>query len=260
MYVSRIEVFPIKSLDAVAVASAAITAGGILAHDRVYAIFDREGRVVNGKRTDRIHRLRSSFDPHFGEVCLWETDDSARRTFSLRELEPMNRWMSDFFGFPVALRHEPLRGFPDDSAAFGPTLVGAASLKRVQEWYSGWTLPNVRRRFRTNLELEGGEPFAEDRLFGGPDELRPFRLGSVPFLGHNPCQRCVVPTRDPESGEALRGFQKTFAERRKEQLPGWVDGRRFNHFYRFAVNTSIPPSESGKQLRLGDPLFLPPAS
>ena len=253
----RIEIFPIKSLDAVEVADTCITIGGILENDRVYAIVDAGGRVVNGKRTDRIHGLRSSFDRGLQEVCLGEEGDRSPTRFHLDEPGPIHRWMSDFFGFSVTLKHDPLRGFPDDSAAFGPTVVSEASLRRVQQWYPELTLENVRRRFRTNLELEGGGAFCEDRLFGAPDELRPFRIGPVHFLGHNPCQRCVVPTRDPGSGAVVHGFQKTFAERRREQLPAWVDARRFNHFYRFAVNTSIPATQAGKRLRVGDALVVP---
>jgi len=54
----RIEIFPIKSLDGVRLQEATINAGGILDNDRVYAIFDDNGLVVNGKRTARIHQLR----------------------------------------------------------------------------------------------------------------------------------------------------------------------------------------------------------
>jgi hypothetical protein len=39
---------------------------------------------------------------------------------------------------------------------------------------------------------------------------------------------------------------------RKEHLPEWSNAKRFNHFYRFAINTSIPPSEAGKKLKVGD--------
>jgi uncharacterized protein len=258
---SRIEIFPIKSLDAVALAEARITPGGILEDDRVYAVVDAAGRVVNGKRTDQIHRLRCSFDlpvkSPIREVCLGVAGDGAPTRFNLDEPSRIECWMSEFFGFPVTLRHDPLKGFPDDPAAFGPTICSEASLRRVQQWYPDLTLESVRRRFRTNLELEGGAAFSEDRLFGAPDELRCFGIGPVQFLGHNPCQRCVVPTRDPESGAPVHGFQRTFAELRKESLPVWVDARRFNHFYRFAVNTSIPASQAGKRLRVGDALVVP---
>jgi hypothetical protein len=114
----------------------------------------------------------------------------------------------------------------------------------------------VRRRFRTNLEIDDADAFAEDSLFGGPDELRPFSIGAVQFQGHNPCQRCVVPTRDPDTAAPLPNFQKTFMELRKQHLPVWADARRFNHYYRFAVNTSVGKSEAGKIIRVGDPLCL----
>jgi uncharacterized protein YcbX len=252
---ARIEVFPIKSLDGLTLSESSINEGGILENDRVYAIFDDEGAVVNGKRTARVHDLRCEYARSATEVSLWERGQTSRNTFALSEPEPINRWLSDFFGFGVRLRHEPRRGFPDDAEAYGPTLVSQASLEAVQSWYPELSLANVRRRFRTNLEVEGGPAFCEDALFGAPGERREFRLGEVSLLGHNPCQRCVVPTRDPETGRVISGFQKSFATLRARHLPAWADARRFNHFYRFALNTSIAAAEAGKRLRLGDSLM-----
>jgi uncharacterized protein YcbX len=137
--------------------------------------------------------------------------------------------------------------------ASGPTIVSEGSLQEVARWFPGLTVEAARRRFRTNLELDRAEPFWEDRLFGGSDELKPFRIGKVSFRGHNPCQRCVVPSRDPESGiQSIQSFQKVFMAARNGSLPPWANRDRFNHYYRFAVNTSIPASEVGKILRVGD--------
>jgi uncharacterized protein YcbX len=250
MYLGRIFIFPIKSLDGLELEEVKITSGGILENDRIYAIFDENGGVVNGKRTARIHQLRCAFDPELKEVRLWENASPVQ--FCMDAPESISLWLSEFFGFPVALKHDPKAGFPDDRTAFGPTIVSDASLGAVQKWYPELDLESVRRRFRTNLELGGGEPFCEDRLFGAPEELKPFRIGEVGFLGHNPCQRCVVPTRDAGSGEAIRGFQKKFMEMRRQALPEWANAQRFNHYYRFAVNTSILAEEAGKLLRVGD--------
>ena len=255
MQLGRITIFPIKSLDGVPVGTARITRGGILENDRIYAIYDAEGRVVNGKRTPRVHELRCEFDAQITEVRLWHGSGSPGQ-FPLDEPGPVGRWLSDFFGLPLVLRYEPEKGFPDDRTAFGPTIVSEASLRTVQGWFPGLTFESVRRRFRANLELSDSEPFGEDRLFGGPDELRPFQIGPVKFLGHNPCQRCVVPTRDPDTAQAIADFQKKFMQLRREQLPTWANAQRFNHFYRFAVNTSIPSTEAGKPLRVGDLLEL----
>jgi uncharacterized protein YcbX len=255
MQIGRIDIFPIKSLDGVSVESARFTAGGILEYDRTFAIYDTEGKVVNGKRTPRIHDLRSQFGPQFREIRLWQKEGPPTQ-FQLDNPAPMEKWLSDFFGFAVNLRHETEKGFPDDREAFGPTIVSEASLRTVQNWYAGLTLESIRRRFRTNLELIGDDaPFCEDRLFGAPGELKPFQIAGVQFFGHNPCQRCVVPTRDPDNGQGVPGFQKTFMEQRKKMLPEWSNATRFNHFYRFAINTSVPPTEAGKELRVGDQIL-----
>ena len=250
MYLGRIWIFPIKSLDGLEIEEVAITSGGILENDRIYAIFDEQGRVVNGKRTARVHQLRCAFDPGLDEVRLWENGAPAQ--FCLDAPEPINEWLSGFFGFAVALKSDPTAGFPDDRTAYGPTIVSDASLEAVRQWYPELSLESIRRRFRTNLEISGGEAFCEDGLFGAPEELKPFRIGEVDFLGHNPCQRCVVPTRDANSGEAVPGFQKKFMNLRQSHLPAWVNAERFNHYYRFAVNTSIPAGQEGKKLRVGD--------
>jgi uncharacterized protein len=257
MQLGRIIIFPIKSLDGVFLESARFTEGGILENDRVFAIYDADGKVVNGKRTARIHDLRSAFDPSLHEVRLWLNGQTPQQ-FQLDQRPPLEKWLSDFFGFPVFLRHEAEKGFPDDREAFGPTIVSEASLSLIQSWFPEVALESIRRRFRANLELTGEKPFCEDELFGAPGELKPFQLGQVKFFGHNPCQRCVVPTRDPDSAQPTAEFQKKFMQLRKESLPPWANAQRFNHFYRFAINTSVPPTEMGKQLCLGDKIEIAP--
>jgi uncharacterized protein len=247
----RIIIFPIKSLDGFLAESARFTAGGILENDRIFAIYDDAGKVVNGKRTPRIHELRSAFDPQVREVRLSPNGQTPQQ-FQLDDRAPLEKWLSEFFGFAVVLRHETEKGFPDDREAFGPTIVSEASLRAIQGWFPELTVESARRRFRANLELVGEEPFCEDALFGAPGELKPFQIGGVNFFGHNPCQRCVVPTRDPDSAQQVPEFQKKFMLRRKETLPSWANAQRFNHFYRFAINTSVPPTEAGKELRVGD--------
>ena len=252
MRLDKLIIYPIKSLDGLAAEAARLTAGGILENDRVWAIYDAAGRVVNGKRTARIHELRCDYDASVKEVRLWPNGESPRNQFSLDDPAPLCRWLGEFLGLAVELRREPAKGFPDDHNAYGPTITSEASLREVQTWFPELTVASLRRRFRTNLELDGPEPFCEDRLYGAPDELKVFHVGAVRFFGHNPCQRCVVPTRDPDGGQGLADFQKKFMEQRKQHLPPWANAQRFNHYYRFAVNTSVPPSEAGKTLRVGD--------
>jgi len=254
MALGRIVIHPVKSLDGIERRSAQITTGGILEGDRVYAIFDTEGRVVNAKRTARIQQLRSAFDETLSEISVREEGQGHAETFVLSEPEPLQEWLGEFFGFPVFLRHEPERGFPDDTTAFGPTLITAATLEAVAGWFPGVPAASLPRRFRTNLEIAGTPAFWEDSLYGLAGELRSFAIGAVRLLAHNACQRCAVPARDPDSGAATPDFQKVFLKLREEHLPAWAERSRFNHFYRLAVNTSIPSTEAGKILRVGDPI------
>jgi uncharacterized protein len=254
VHLGRIVVYPIKSLDGVVVKEARITSGGILEHDRVYAIVDAQGKYVNGKRSARVHQLRCRFDAAIKEVAFSDQVSGREAQFVLAEPEALNRWLSELFEFPVTLSRETEKGFPDDRDAPGPTIISQSSLLTVASWYPNVTLESARQRFRSNLELEGEgtPPFWEDRLYGAAGVLAPFRIGEVRFFAHNPCQRCVVPTRDARTGEPIAGFQKEFMARRSQSLPAWANSTRFNHYYRLAVNTSVPGTEAGKRLRSGD--------
>ncbi|MGR9106066.1 MAG: MOSC domain-containing protein [Gammaproteobacteria bacterium] len=251
--VARIEVYPIKSLDGVALSVSRISAGGTLEKDRDLALFDDKGRFVNGKRNPAVHRLRTLFDLESHCVTLFPEDSATGPRFHLeRDRGPIEDWLSDFFGFRVSIGFEPPRGFPDDPEAFGPTIVSRATLAEIATWFPGLELDDVRRRFRANIEIDGVPAFWEDRLFDETGSVVDFTIGPVRFEGINPCQRCVVPSRDPRNGEVRPDFQKIFTAKRRETFPSWGTHSRFNHFYRLAVNTKIPPSESGKEIRVGD--------
>ena len=233
---AAIRIFPVKSLDAVSLPSARIV-GGTLENDRRFAIVDSNGRVINAKRTDRIHSMRLPAD-----------FDWSRSVFE--------RQLSGHFGFAVHLEENTEGGFPDDQDASGPTIVSTGTLATVASWFPGLSLEDVRRRFRANLEIDGAPAFWEDQLFGESGSTVAFRVGMATILGTNPCQRCVVPSRDQITGVATPDFQRIFRTRREETLPSWAPLSRFDHFYRLAVNTRILPSEHGKELRVGDAVEL----
>jgi uncharacterized protein len=250
---SRINLHPIKALDAISVPSATVLQSGALELDRAYAIFDADGQFVNGKRCPAVHALRAQYDLAARTVALAISGHPAPpQTFKLdgnRML--LDQFLTKHFGFAARVSHNFESGYPDDTDAPGPTVISTATLETVASWF-GLDVENIRRRFRANLEIGGVEPFWEDRLFAGVGEAVRFTIGGVTIEGVNPCQRCIVPTRDAVSGESLKEFQKVFMEKRKQSLPKWANAERFNHFYRLAVNTRIEPSEFGKSLRVGD--------
>ncbi len=107
-YLARIAVFPIKALDAVEVAQATITPGGSLAWDRRFAMLDRSGKFINGKRNAKVHLLRAEYDLERSQVRLRQQGSVRWDGFSLAAGEPeLERWLSDHFGEPVRVRREP---------------------------------------------------------------------------------------------------------------------------------------------------------
>ena len=250
---TKITIYPIKALDGLDVAEATILPGGALAGDREFALFDERGKFVNGKRNVQVHRLRSRFNLAERTLQLQQQDTTTSQTFHLdREQAALTAWLSQYFGFPVQLRQNLHTGFPDDTDSPGPTAISLGTYETVATWFADLSLASIRRRFRANLEISGVPPFWEDRLFAATDEGVPFQIGSVQLVGMNPCQRCIVPARDPFTGEAIPQFQKQFITKRKQTLPSWAAAEQFNHFYRLSINTQIPASEAGKQFRVGD--------
>lgn len=254
---TRIVIYPIKSLAGKIVDRSKVSAGGSLEFDRRWAIVDDQGKVVNAKRTAKIHQIRSQFKfvkpAQRLQISLQTSDDSSTYTFCLTtELNLLAQRLSEFFGFPVSLIENTVTGFPDDPAAYGPTIVSTATLVAICEWFPGLDLAEARRRFRTNLEISNVPAFWEDQLFSTPGEVVDFQVGNVQFHGINPCQRCIVPTRNSLTGDVTAKFQQMFSYQRQQTLPPEVNIARFNHFYRLAVNTQIPLFEAGKFLNTGD--------
>jgi len=260
-YLASIFIYPIKSLDGVALTKASVLKSGALQHDREFAIFDEQGRFVNGKRNPKVHLLRSSFDAVAGTVSLQVEGINQKQVFQIfEEREKLEAWLSKYFGFPIKFVQNSLTGFPDDTNASGPTVISTGTLKEVSSWFPGLSVDEMRLRMRANIEIGGVPPFWEDQLFTEAGNVVQFQVGDVLFEGVNPCQRCVVPTRDALTGDAYPNFQKIFVARRKETLPTWVTPKRFNHFFRLSVNTRIPESETGKILQVGDDVKIMGAS
>lgn len=254
---ARILIYPVKALEPVSVQQVAVLASGALAGDRVFGMFDAEGKFINGKRNALVHRLRSSFDPVTRELRLGRAERGLEASFNVdRQLPALEGWLSEFFNQPVFFRQNTDVGFPDDLDCPGPTVVSTATLGEVASWFSPLDAGQIRLRMRANLEIGGVVPFWEDRLYGAKGTLVRFRVGQCLFDGNNPCQRCVVPPRDPLTGESNPQFAKVFAARREQTLPPWAERSRFNHFYRLSVNTLLAPGQSGKTLRVGDEVAL----
>jgi hypothetical protein len=248
-HVEELRVFPVKGFDGVSLESARVSEGGTLAGDREFALFDADGDVVNAKRTERFHRLATDYDPETTTLSV-ETATGERRRFDLAgEPAAAADWLGAFLGETVTLRRDRTTGFVDRQE-MGPSVVSTATLREVASWYDGLTVESVRRRLRSNVEVGGVPAFWEDRFVG---EAAPaFVAGGVRFEGVTPCARCVVPSRDPDTGEPTPAFRERFIERRRETFPDWADRAAFDHDYTLTIITRVPEADRGRTLRVGD--------
>jgi uncharacterized protein YcbX len=287
-FLASIQRFPIKSLDPERRERATLTDTGALVGDREWAILDRPagasydpttadvtgtGDYVNGKKTDAVHRLRSRFhaereggpavslrrqsedpsdarrfDLYRGESDRENGDDETRIEETVHA--EIDEWLTAYFDRPVSVRRERA-GHHDDRERHGPTVVSTATLREIASWFD-FDLDSARRRFRANLEIGGVPPFWEDRLFDDEGRVVTFRVGDVVIEGVHPCQRCVVPGRDPDTGTQTESFRETFIRRRRETLPPWAESDRFDHPFRLMVNTRVPTASAEQVVSVGD--------
>ena len=254
-WVSHIQIHPIKSLDATTLQQAGILSSGALEFDRTRAMFDANGKFVNGKRHAAVHRLRSVVDlaDRKLSICAGREPIFTDPAFSLDgDREQIGRWLSGYFGFPVQLREnsgasdfQTIRRRPGQRSSVSPPWPKSRAGFRCR-------LSRSVDAFAPNIEIDGVPAFWRTVLFGTADTAVRFAIGGAAFEGINPCQRCVVPLRDPLSGVEDKTFVRRFTELRKQSLPSWSERSRFNHFYRVAVNTRPAGDQGGKIIRKGD--------
>lgn len=250
--VKNIGIHPIKALDRISVESARITDGGIVEHDRKFALYDHEQeQPINGIKRDEVHNLTASFSDNFNVVTL-ETDEGNIQEFNLAEdQQAAAEWFSRFFDTPISIQQDEANGFVSRPEA-GPSVISTATLREVASWFDDLTVPELRRRLRVNIEIEGVPAFWEDRFVGDSDES--FQVGDVQFVGVEPCGRCVIPQRNPDSGELTQGFRSTFIKNRKRTFPEWADVEAFDHFFYLMLIADVPSEFRGRKITVGDEL------
>ncbi len=131
---------------------------------------------------------------------------------------PADRWISRILGHPCRFVYLPENGsriadnrytafevnvsFAD---AFPYLLIGQSSLDDLNNRLS----TNLSmKRFRPNIVIDGSEAFDEDHW-------KKIRIGNSVFQLVKQCDRCVVPSIDPETGLKGKEPLKTLAKYRK---------------------------------------------
>jgi uncharacterized protein YcbX len=253
---SGMYVYPVKGCRGVSVARARVTDRG-LEHDRRFMIVDGNGRFVSQRERSELARVVVTLD---GGGYLLDVAGKAQLELP-RELaagDPVeaslwgstvwgyvhgeaSRWFSEFLGQECRLLYMPdasrrsvatstaLVSFAD---GYPFLLISEASLEELNRRSSE---PMSMQRFRPNLVVSGGPPHFEDALGR-------FRIGEVYFRTAKPCDRCVVTTVDPDTGE-----------RGREPLRALGSYRRWDGKVWFGTNLV---AENQGLLRLGQELSL----
>lgn len=206
------------------------------AGNRRFFIVDRRGRMVNGKTIGELQSvmtecldgsLRFTFP---GErvvqapVALGEelTTFFFSRPRAARLLDgPWSAALSEFVGRDVRVVDGGLA--PDRGVAGSVSMISRASMERLA---SEADQPSVDvRRFRMLIEVEGIEAHEEDRWIG-----RTVMIGRAMVRFQGNIGRCLVTSRDPETGEIdlatldiLGGYRRELAS--TEPLPFGIYGQ-----------------------------------
>lgn len=206
--VSSLHRWPVKSLAGEPIPATALDRRGF-AGDRAHALFDSHKgapRRLTIRQAPGMLHWSAAYDgravalnhlppPHLtapdGRSYAW--DDPA-----------LPAALSDDLGRPVELRRDPalMPDLPDSILITTEASLGAvgAALSR----------PLDLRRFRPNVHVAFDAPaFAEESWQG-----RRLRVGEAELELLHPCERCVIPTRDPDTAAKDAGIIRWLARER----------------------------------------------
>lgn len=177
--------------------------------DRRFYVIDERGRMLNGKQLGELSSVVADVDGAGGdELALRFPDgrvvrgpvrEGARvetrfysRPRGARLVEgPWAGALSEHVGTPVRL--VATGGAVDRGARGGVSLISRASLARLAEEASVEELD--ARRFRMTVEVDGLEAHGEDAWVDGL-----VRVGEAVVRFHGHVGRCLITSRDPETG------------------------------------------------------------
>jgi uncharacterized protein YcbX len=236
---SEINRYPVKSCRGESLTRAVVEPWG-LAGDRRWMLVDEAGDVVTARERPRLLLVTPAWSADGGldvtgpdglglHIPLPSGDPVALRVHGKPVAgvvadEPAHAWFSKVAGTPVRLvyladpSHRPVNpsfGRPEDRVSFAagyPLLL--ASTASLEALCALMPEPLPMRRFRPNVVVDGGLPWAEDGW-------RRVRIGEAVFRAVKGCDRCVLTTIDPETAQKGKEPIRTLARYRRWDGKTW---------------------------------------
>ncbi|MGE0355523.1 MAG: MOSC domain-containing protein [Burkholderiales bacterium] len=257
--VSQLNIYPVKGLKGMGLASSLATARG-LEHDRRFMVVDAAGEFLSQRELPRMatiwteiaggelrlaapdhEEISLPLEPAEGEPLLARVWDSACE--AIAPSPEADRWLCAVLERPCRLAYMPAstirrsraRGPGTDAPVsfadgYAFLVVSEASLADLN---ARLARPVPIDRFRANIVVGGVTPFAEDGW-------RDFSVGGARLRMAKPCGRCQVTTTDQSTGE-VTGPEPLAT------LGAWRPSEEFGA--RFGMNAvTLEPGE----IRVGD--------
>lgn len=229
--VSRLFIYPVKSLGGIEISSAVLTDRGFQ-YDRRWMLVDDNNQFITQRDFPRlalfqvniideglqvIHKpgkehILIPFRPLHNEylfVTVWDDLCMAQPVS-----EEINDWFSKILSFPCKLVYMPdeVRRKVDANYAsnneitsfsdgYPLLIIGQASLDELNRRLIE---PLPINRFRPNIVFTGGIPHEED-------VLKHFTINNINLYGAKPCARCTITTINHETAEKGKEPLKTLA-------------------------------------------------
>lgn len=239
MKLSRLFVYPVKSLAGIELTEADVDEFGIV-NDRRWMVVDEHGELLTQRDHPRLALVKATFAPHgltlsTPGLSKLEVDLPEGGARSVRVWDdvvcandagaPAADWLSTFLQRPAALVHMPDSTFRRVDPRYSPQQRRVSfadaypflvlTQESMDELNRRLAQPLVIERFRPNIVISGAvKPHAEDLW-------NCIRAGSIEFDLVKPCARCAVPTVDPLTAETGKEPTRTLATYRKRDGKVW---------------------------------------
>ncbi len=221
--ISKLFIYPVKSLRGISVQSSLVTDRG-LQYDRRWMIVDENNKFLSQRTIPKMALLRVDISEggmkimsleyganEFHVQFNHEEDNLERVTIwnatveAVRVGKDADSWFSEMLGVSCKLVYMPDNSMRpvNTSSGFAPVgkftsfadaypflLIGQSSMDDLNQRMQ---IPLTIERFRPNIVFSGGFPYQEDAI-------EDFLIGQINFTGLENCKRCMVPNVDPEKG------------------------------------------------------------